>query len=159
MDITGMPAAYWLICILYIINLMQLISQPSLGGISAMQKVAGYVQDTSKCLHYHWWQQVYYLNHDTPYPSQSREKLGCWCGWADDHGDILTYWVLTDDTKQLIPVSDICPAHLGPNQRAFTNSSSSPLLGEPANISSESMGQNWPPPLILLKISTQTTSL
>ena len=72
-----------------------------------MQKVTGYVQDTSKCLHYHWWQQVYYLDHDAPYPSQSQEKLGRWCGLADDHGDVLTYWVLTDDTKQLILVSDI----------------------------------------------------
>ena len=61
----GTPAGRWLICTLYVIGLMQLISQPSLGGISALQKVTGYIQDTSKCLHYHWWQQVYYLNRDT----------------------------------------------------------------------------------------------
>ena len=91
MDITGTPAGCWLICTMYVIALMQLISQPSLGGISTMQKVTGYVQDTSKCLHYHWWQQVYYLDCDAPYPSQSHEKLGRWCGWADDHGDVLTY--------------------------------------------------------------------
>ena len=91
MDITDTPAGCWLICTMYVIALMQLISQPSLGGISAMQKMTGYIQDTSKCLHYHWWQQVYYLDHDTPYPSQSCEKLGRWCGWADDHGDVLTY--------------------------------------------------------------------
>ena len=112
MDITGTPAACWLICTLYVISLMQIISQPSLGGMSAMQKVTGFVQDTSKCLHYHWWQPVYYLDHDVPYPSQSCEKLDCWCGWADDHGDILTYWILTEDTKQLIPASDIRPVHI-----------------------------------------------
>ena len=71
--------------------------------------------------------------------------MGRWYGWADDHGDILTYWVLTDDTKQLIPVSDIHPAHLRPNQCAFNNSSSSPLLGELENISSESMGPELAP--------------
>ena len=91
MDIMGSLARCWLICTMYVIALMQLISQPSLGGICAMQKVTGYIQDTSKCLHYHWWQQVYYLNCDTPYPSQSWEKLGHWCGWADYYGDILTY--------------------------------------------------------------------
>ena len=62
MDITSTPTKYWLICTLYVINLMQLISQPSLGGIRSMQKVTGFVQDTSKCLHYHWWQPIYYLN-------------------------------------------------------------------------------------------------
>ena len=91
MDITRTPARCWLICTMYVIVLMLLISQPSLGGISAIQKVTGYVKDTSKCLHYHWWQQVYYLDHDAPYPSQSREKMGRWCGWADDHGNVFTY--------------------------------------------------------------------
>ena len=74
MDIMGTPARCWLICTMYVIALMQLISQPSLGGISAMQKVTGYIQDTSKCFHYHWWQQVCYLDYNTPYPSQSREN-------------------------------------------------------------------------------------
>ena len=46
MDITSTPTGCWLICTMYVIALMQLISQPSLGGISAMQKVTGYVQDT-----------------------------------------------------------------------------------------------------------------
>ena len=51
MDIMDTPAGCWLICTMYVIALMQLISQPSLGGISSMQKVTGYIQDTSKCLH------------------------------------------------------------------------------------------------------------
>ena len=38
MDITGTPAKCWLICTMYVIALMQLISQPSLKGISAIQK-------------------------------------------------------------------------------------------------------------------------
>ena len=57
-------------------------------------------------------------------------KLGCWCSWADDHGDVLTYWVLTNDTQQLIPVSDIHPAHIRLNQHIQTDNSSSLLLGE-----------------------------
>ena len=55
MDITGTPACYWLICTMYVISLLQIISQPSLGGMSAMQKVTGFVQDSSKFIHYHWW--------------------------------------------------------------------------------------------------------
>ena len=63
-----------------------------------MQKDTGFVQDSSKFIHYHWWQQVYYLDPDVPFPSESREKIGRWCGVADDTGDILTYKVLTNDT-------------------------------------------------------------
>ena len=155
----GTPARCWLICTMYIIALMQLIFQPSLGGINAMQKVTGYIQDTSKCLHYHWQQQVYYFNRNAPYPSQSHEKLGCWCGWADDHGDVLTSWVLTDDIKQLRPVSDIHPVHLCPNQHAFNNSLSSLLLGELANISQVNMGPDLDSNINSTKISAQTTLL
>ena len=43
MDIIDTPVGCWLICTMYIIALIQLISQPSLGGISAMQKVTGYI--------------------------------------------------------------------------------------------------------------------
>ena len=136
---------------MYIIAFMQLISQPSLGEINAMQKITRYVQDTSKCLYYHWWQQVYYLNYDTPYSSQSCKKLGCWCGWSDDHGDVLTYWILTDDTKQLIPVPDICPAHIRTNQYAQPNNSSSPLLGELGIQVPADLGPDLAPTVIVLK--------
>ena len=43
MDIMDTPAGCWLICTMYVIALMQLISQPSLGGISSIQKVTGFV--------------------------------------------------------------------------------------------------------------------
>ena len=62
-----------------------------MGGISAMQKITGHVQDTSKYLHYYWWQPVYYHDPDVSYPSQTKEKMGCWYGVADDYGDVLTY--------------------------------------------------------------------
>ena len=65
------------------------------------------------------------------YLSQSKKKTGCWCGVADDYGDVLTYWVLTDDTKKLILISDICPTHICPNQYAQSAKSNSPLPGEP----------------------------
>ena len=120
---------------MYVISLLQIISQPSLGGMSAMQKVTGFVQDSSKFIHYHWWQQVYYLDPDVPFPSESREKIGRWCGVADDTGDILTYKVLTNDTQQLINVSDIRPCSGRPNLRADFGNSSSSSLGENTGIS------------------------
>ena len=88
-----------------------------------MQKVIGFVQGTSKCLHYHQWQPIYYLDPEGGYLSTTQEKKGQWCGWTDDIGNVLTYWVLTDDTKQLIPVSDIHPASTRPNMQAETGNS------------------------------------
>ena len=95
----GTPAGCWLICTMYMIALMQLISQPSLGGISAMQKVTGYIQDTSKCLHYHWWQQVYYLDCNAPYPSQSREK------WAVGVVGLMTMEMFSPTSEKLVCVA------------------------------------------------------
>ena len=112
-----------------------------------MQKITGHVQDTSKYLHYHWWQPVYYHDLDVPYPSQTKEKTGHWCGVADDYGDVLTYWVLTDDTKKLIPISDICPTHIRPNQHAQSAKSDSPLPGEPEHASNDTNPDNTTPKL------------
>ena len=63
-------------------------------------------------------------------PSQTKEKTGPWYGVADDYGDGLTYWVLTDDTKKLIFISDIHPTHICPNQYAQSAKSDSLLPRE-----------------------------
>ena len=129
MDITGTPPQYWLLCTLYIIAVLQIISQPTLGGMSSLQKITGYIQDSSQFINFHWWQPVYYLDPDPGFPSESKGKLGRWVGIADNTGDFLTYQVLTDDTKQVINVSDIRPVTERPNIRADLNNSNSSLLG------------------------------
>ena len=37
--------------------------------------------------------------------AKSKEKLGQWVGVAENVGVVLTWWILTDDTKQVIPCS------------------------------------------------------
>ena len=97
--------------------------------MSSLQKITGYIQDSSQFINFHWWQPVYYLDPDPGFPSESKEKLGHWVGIADNTGDFLTYQVLTDDTKQVINVSDIRPVTEHPNLRADLNNSNSSLLG------------------------------
>ena len=58
---------------------------------------------------------------------------------------MLTYWILTEDTKQLIPASDIHPAHIRPNLCAQTKNSSSPLPGEPENPDPSELGPDTNP--------------
>ena len=52
---------------------------------------------------------MYYLDDNGEFPSGFKEKLGRWCGLAENIGDTLTYWILTDDTEQLIARSVIRP--------------------------------------------------
>jgi hypothetical protein len=60
-------------------------------------------------MNFHWWQPVYYAVHSPTksYPSRTPEKTGRWVGVANHQGDALTYLILTDDTKQVIPRSAV----------------------------------------------------
>ena len=56
----------------------------------------------------------------TSYPGDSREQRGRWVGVAEHCGDALTYLVLTDDTRRVVPRSVLRSAldTLNPNFRA-----------------------------------------
>ena len=98
---------------------------------------------------------IYYLDDDGGWPSQSKEKLGRWVGVADNIGDVLTWWVLTDDTKQVIPRSVIRTALDSNNQnlRAMNpdldpldiidQDNSTSTDGETAGTQSEAARQNF----------------
>jgi hypothetical protein len=65
-------------------------------------------------------QPVYYEDHEMGFPSRSIEKRGRWAGVCNHIGDTLTYWVLTDDTQQLIVRSNVRAATIAEiaNKRA-----------------------------------------
>jgi hypothetical protein len=119
MDRTGTPARFWLLCLFYVIFLLNHMSSDALHGITPIEEAIGVKGDISPLLQFHWWERVLY-HADGFYPSNSREKSGTWCGVAEDQGDILTYLVLTDDTEEIIARSNIRsandPGH--PNLRA-----------------------------------------
>ena len=62
----------------------------------------GYTPDVSAFLQFEWWEQVYYLDDDGTGFQNSKENIGHWCGPTENCGDALTYWIYTQDTKQLI---------------------------------------------------------
>ena len=105
MDRTGTPAEFWLLCTLFVVYVANLLSVESLGFLTPTQMACGYIPDVSALLHFRWWEPVYYLDDDGHFPSDSKEKAGRWVGVAEHVGDALTWWVLTDDTKQVIPRS------------------------------------------------------
>ena len=118
MDCTNTPAPFWLLCTLFVIYLSNRTSLESLQGCTPLQRASGIVPDISSLLHYHWWQPVYYMDEDATF-SYSKEKGGRWVGVAENVGDVLTWWVLTDDTQQVIARSVLRPVTSDdPNLRA-----------------------------------------
>ena len=106
MNLTGAPAHCWLLCMLYVCNLLNATASPALGGLTPLQALTGQVPDISHFLHFSFWEPVYYKEDDSEpdhrFPSQSNEKRGHWVGFADNKGDHLTWKIFTDDTNTII---------------------------------------------------------
>ena len=102
MDCIGCPAPYWLLCILYVIGLLNVLANSK--RIIPLTVVAGTQTDVSPYLDFHFWQEVFV---EVP---GGGEQLACWCGPSHKQGDFLTYHVLLDNTKQLVTRSNVRPA-------------------------------------------------
>ena len=106
MNLTGAPAHCWLLCMLYVCNLLNATASPALGGLTPLQALTGQVPDISHFLHFSFWEPIYYKvdesEPDHRFPSQSNEKRGHWVGFADNKGDHLAWKTLTDDTNTII---------------------------------------------------------
>ena len=106
MNLTGAPAHCWLLCMLYVCNLLNARESPALGGFTPLQALTGQVPDISHFLHFSFWEPIYYKvdesEPDHRFPSQSNEKRGHWVGFAHNKGDHLTWKILTDDTNTII---------------------------------------------------------
>ena len=120
MDRTGTPPEYWLLCALFVVYLSNLLAVESLNWRTPTEVAFGRIPDISAALHFRWWEPVYYLDDDGSWPSESKEKKGRWVGIADNVGDVLTWWILTDDTKQVIPRSVVRTAIDGNNPNLRT---------------------------------------
>jgi hypothetical protein len=73
----------------------------TLGWKSPHEKQHGYTPDISALLAFRFFEKIYYLDAEVSYPN-SNEKAGYWLGVADNVGDCLTYYILTDDKHQVL---------------------------------------------------------
>ena len=114
LDHTGSPADTWLLCTQYAVDLYNHLASHNLqGNITPIQKAFGYVPDISKFLQFHWWQRVLYESDTASFLSETYKGVGRFVGIAHNIGDVLTYHVLTDDTRKVIARSMVRP--LDPN--------------------------------------------
>ena len=74
-------------------------------NITPIQNAFSFVPEISKFLQFHWWQPVLYKSDTKTFPSSTYKGLGRFVGVATNIGDLLTYYVLTNDTQQVIAFS------------------------------------------------------
>ena len=147
MNLTGAPAHRWLLCMLYVCNLLNATASPALGGLTPLQALTGQVPDISHFLHFSFWEPIYYKvdesEPDHRFPSQSNEKRGHWVGFADNKGDHLTWKILTDDTNTIIIRSAVRSA-----TKTSTNLRLDPPKGEdqPQDLTSDVFAYGRPNP-------------
>ena len=91
MDRVGCPAPYWLLCIFYVIGLLNVLASSK--GLIPLTAATGAQTDVSPYLDIHFWQEVFV---EVP---GGGEQLACWCGPSHKQGDFLTYHLLLDDTS------------------------------------------------------------
>ena len=82
MNLTGAPVHCWLLCMLYVCNLLNATASPALGGLTSLQALTGQVPDISHFLHLHSgnlsitkWMKVN-LTTDFPPNLMRREAIG-----------------------------------------------------------------------------------
>ena len=79
MDRVGCPPVYWLLCLLYVIGLLNILSNSK--GCIPLTVVTGHIADISPYLDFHFWQEVFV---EVP---GGGEQLACWCGPSHKQGD------------------------------------------------------------------------
>ncbi|MGH3055873.1 MAG: hypothetical protein ACRDL7_12945, partial [Gaiellaceae bacterium] len=118
MDRTGTPEALWLLCMHYVVYLLNRLAAPTLEQRTPMEVAFGVTPDISALLEFHWYEPVYYYDPNVPFPT-SKEKSGHFVGIAENVGDALTFKLITDETNQVICRSVVRSAtnKFTPNQR------------------------------------------
>jgi hypothetical protein len=109
LDITGAPDSLWYMAAQYIADIHNICSDSSLPyGITPLQYQTGVTPDISAYLQFMFWQPILYLDHEEEWPS-SKERSGRWIGLAHGIGDLLTFWILDDQSKHILAQSVIRP--------------------------------------------------
>jgi hypothetical protein len=72
-----------------------------------LQLALSTTNNISHLLYFTFYQPVYYLMDDTPFPSNSHEHHGHWVGVSETIGNFMTFKILTDDMKKIIRCSNI----------------------------------------------------
>jgi hypothetical protein len=113
MNWRNIPGEIWLLCMKWVINVMNHTAEKSLGWRLPLQVLTGHTIDISILLVFMFWDVVKcsrYEDHDYKGQVGSKKQseiTGCFVGFSHDIGHKLTFLVLTDDTKSVISRSRV----------------------------------------------------
>ena len=107
LDRTGAPEYTWYLACQYLCQLNNVLWSKHL-NTTPFHMRKGVNPDISAFLQFQFWERILYLDHEHSFPD-SKERSGYWVGIADNIGDALTYWILDDQSGQLLVQSVVRP--------------------------------------------------
>ncbi len=130
MNRESVPLYAWLLCLLYVIYIMNRIAYDCLDGRTPYEALHGITPDISNITRFHFWEPVYYSIHD---PSlEVTEATGRFVGFAENVGHSMTFKILDDKTQKVLYRSRVRTA-LDPsrvNERAETETAKFIMVDE-----------------------------
>ena len=104
----GAPDFLWLYAMKYMALVNNWCAHEALDWQTPFEKRHGKTPDISALLVCRFYERVYYADHNVSFP-KTQEKAGYWIGVAENVGDALCYYVLTDDTHAVITTGYVRP--------------------------------------------------
>ena len=118
LDRSGAPASVWLLCMMWVIVILNNAFYDSIKGVP-LQRLNGSTNDISPILCFRFFEEVYYMHDDNKFPSETVEGHGYFVGISEHVGNTMTFKILTSDTNKVIYRSGVRSAEgLDKNYRA-----------------------------------------
>ena len=124
MNMTGAEAYAWLLCMLWVLYILNRVACGAIGGQIPLTRLTGQTQDISHLFQFVFWDKVYFAtgaqlsySGKPGFPSTSHERPGRFVGFAESVGDVMTFKILADDTLKIHYSSNVRPAASDPNRR------------------------------------------
>jgi hypothetical protein len=90
MDCVGATPAFWLLCMVYVVYMLNQWSNSYYIG-------SGTTPDISALLLFYFYQRIIYVDPGSSFPA-SKERLGSFAGITENVSDAVKFLVLNDDT-------------------------------------------------------------
>ena len=120
LNMTGAPAFCWLLCLQYVIFIMNRTALESLNWRTPIESLTGSTPDISMITRFKFWDDEYIKRDESQgkcFPSKSNEIKAKFVGFSESVGHSMTYKILTLDTNKILHHSCIKLASVDPNKR------------------------------------------
>ena len=103
---SGAPAHCWLLCLNYVVFIMNRTALQSIGWRTPYEKLTGNTPDISMIYRFCFYDKIYFKRDESrggkSFPSQSNELVGRFVGFSEHAGHSMTYIVLAEDTNKIM---------------------------------------------------------